>query len=375
MGRNDGRKISRRWFLRCAAALGIAAAARQMGRLLGAPLDARASFLGQEPEEGDGEEVYLPLVARDAGPGTAARGPSKLGFHTLNPGGAPSFVEAARDAGAHVALVKALGNFGYLRRVKEISPETTTVARCAPGDETPQAVDIGGDPAERAARLMAQHMPRWEYEADVVDYWEILNENKPPTVAGHVWLAQFFIEAMDIAEANGHKLAIFSYSTGVPQWHEWEAIVETGVFARAKAGGHALALHEYDWPVINQRWNEPTEDLPPYGDRGVLAGRYRYLYRDFLIPRDEVVPLVITEGGLDPVVGGPDMDQPWQARYVDNMAWYDTLMREDDYVVGSAMFTLGSIGGWQRYDYEELLWPGNEYGSNFLDYIVSLKDA
>lgn len=338
------------------------------------PLDVGASFTGQEPDPTQEEHhVYLPLVARNVG--AAAHGPSKLGLHTQNPDGAPSFVEAVHEAGAYVALVKALGDFGYLRRVKAISPETTTVGRCAPTSETPEAIPIGGDPAETAADLMARHIPRWAYEADVVDYWEILNENTPPTVAGHVWLAQFFIEAMDIAEANGHKLAIFSYSTGVPQWHTWEAIVETGVFARAKAGGHALALHEYDWPVIDQRWNEPTEDLPPYGDRGVLAGRYRYLYRDFLIPRDEVVPLLITEGGLDPVVGGPDMAQPWQARYVDNMAWYDTLMREDDYVVGSAMFTLGPTNTWRRYDYEELLWPGNDYGSNFLDYIVSLKDA
>jgi hypothetical protein len=275
-------------------------------------------------------------------------------------------------------MVKALDDFGYLRQVKDISPETVTVARCGPA-RAPQTVTPDGDPVDRAVDMMAQHMPHWEYERDVVDYWEVLNESKPPSIAGHAWLAQFFIAAMDIAEDNGHKLALFSYSTGVPQWHEWEAIVETGVFARAIAGGHVLALHEYDWPVSDQRWGEPTEDIPPYEDRGVLNCRYRYLYRDFLIPRDEVVPLVITEAGLDPVLmfaGNPNLPQPWRERYVEEMVWCDTNWREDDYVVGAAMFSLGTFEQWENYDYEELLWPDNPYGpNNFFDHIVSLKDA
>jgi len=313
--------------------------------------------------------LYLPLVSHQK---PLAQGGSKLGLHTLRADGAASFVEAVHDRGARVALVKALDEFGYLRLVKEISPETVTVAR----SNIVVAMDPTGDPAAAAAWLMAQHMPKWEWEWDVVDYWEILNENDPPTMAGHVWLAEMYIAAMEIAENNGHKLAIFSYSTGVPQWHEWEAIVETGVFARAQAGGHILALHEYGWPTTDYRWGEATEDLPPYQDRGVLTGRYRYLYRDFLIPRGEVIPLVITESGLDPLLGGPPGDGRWEERYVDNMIWYDTKLREDDYVIGAAMFTLGPYGTWESYDYEELLWPDNRWGEqNFLDYIVSLKDA
>ena len=318
--------------------------------------------------------TYIPLVSNQESLAqqTSAHGPSKLGLHTLNPGPAISFVEAVHDAGAHIALVKALDNFGYLREVKQISPETIAIAR----SNCNQAVEPGGDPASVAQAVMNEHMPHWAWEADIVDYWEIQNENDPPTIAGHVWLAEMYIAAMQIAEENGHKLAIFSYSTGVPQWHEWEAIVETGVFARAKAGGHILALHEYGWPTTDYRWGEATEDLPPYEDRGVLTGRYRYLYRDFLIPRDEVIPLAITESGLDPLIGGPSGEGSRKERFVDEMMWYDTKLREDDYVIGATMFTLGGYGSWASYDYEELLWPGHPYGGqNFLDYIVSLKDA
>ena len=362
---------NRRQFLKGAATVGITALAQY---LLGSQtMRAQAAGTKATPEppgtpsgtlaEGLDFYVYLPFVSK---PERLDHGPSKLGLHTLRPNNAAGFVQGVQEAGAHVALVKALDNFGYLRLVKESSPETITIGRWN-GESW---VDPSGDPAAKAAKIMGKHMPHWEYEKDVVDYWEVLNENDPPTVEGHVWLAQFFSEAMNIAEENGYKLALFSYSVGVPQWHEWEAIVETGVFARAGQGGHVLALHEYNWPVMSYGWGAPLEDQPAYPDRGVLSGRYRHLYRDFLIPRDEVIPLAITECGLDPLLRQPGQPTTWKERYVEEMAWYDTRLREDDYVIGAAMFTIGSGGiePWTDYDYEELL-------PDFHDTIVSLKDA
>jgi len=372
MGLECRKIVSRRKFLKDAAALGVTALTQcLLGGMATSAQAAEGGEISKPPAVPDkvtaddlDHHLYLPSISSQR---PLAHGPSKLGLHTLSPNNATEFVRGVHDAGAHVALVKAVDNFGYLRDVKEISPETITVARW----DGRRAVDPSGDPAEKAADMLCGdegHMERWKYEKDVVDYWEILNENDPPSIEGHVWLAQFFIAAMDIAEANDYKLALFSYSTGVPQWHEWEAIVESEVFARAKAGGHVLALHEYNWPVTDYRWGEATEDQPPYEDRGVLTGRYRYLYRDFLIPRDEVIPLLITESGLDPVLGGPPGEGPWQERYVEEMIWYDTKLREDDHVVGATMFTIGPTSQWTYYDYEELL-------PDFHDYIVSLKDA
>jgi hypothetical protein len=374
--RRQNRPVSRRELLRGSMTLGLTTLTQ---RLLGGALPLNQTSRVEPPPpppDADGamatdnldHQLYLPLVGKEIG--ALAHGPSKLGLHTQKANKASQFVQDVHNAGAHVALVKALDDFGYLRDVKAISPETVTVGRW----NNPPDVDRSRDPAEAAAWMLAEHMPHWRYEAHVVDYWEILNENHSVSLAGHAWLGHFFIEAMDIAEANGYRLALFSYSTGVPMWRDWQAIVETGVFARAKEGGHALALHEYDWPTMDCRWGEPTEDLPPYDDRGVLAGRYRYLYRDFLIPRDQVIPLVITECGLDPVVGGPSLPTHWKERYVDEMIWYDTKLREDDYVVGGAMFAIGTYPQWEDYDYEDLLWE-NAYGRSFLDYIVSLKDA
>jgi hypothetical protein len=256
---------------------------------------------------------------------------------------------------------------GYLSIVKDVSPETVRVARIV-NSTCGEGIEPIGTPRLGAEWKMSCFMPFWAPNREYVDYWEVLNETDPPGVDGHRWLAEFYIECMEIADQNGYKLAIFSYSVGVPEWEEWEAIVETGVFQRAKDGGHILSLHEYNWPNIDRYWGAPLPGRPAGLDRGVLTGRYRHLYEDFLIPRNQVVPLVITEAGYDPSVVGQGWDADWQDRYVSEMAWYDDKMREDDYVIGCALFTLGGIAQWQDWDFTEVL-------PELRDYIISLKDA
>ena len=318
------------------------------------------------------QRFYLPLILRAYTPPVSTlppHGPSKLGLHTIGEGDSVAFVQQVHDAGAHVALVKGL-TFGHLCDIKRISPETVTIGRWS--DAGWEAVTPEGDPAEAAARYMARHMQEWAPYRDCVDYWEVLNEVDPPTTEGHVWLAQFFKAAMSIAEGNGYRLAIFSYSMGVPEFWEWQAIAETGVFAQARDGGHILSLHEYGGPLMSDRWGEPLPQvpgqdpndpsLPRYPDRGVLAGRYRHLYRDILIPRGEVIPLAITEANV--AIEDPEARAPY---FLDQMAWYDDRLREDDYVIGMAIFTLGSLGGWAHFDYAEFL-------PELADRIVALKD-
>lgn len=290
-------------------------------------------------------------------------GPSKLGLHTVSPNGAFPFVRSVTEAGGLIRLMKAVGNFGILREVKSVSPQTVTIGRWP----YVEAVDIGGDPAQAAERVLRQHMEAWQYERDVVDYWEVLNEVDPGSPEGHVWLARFYWAAMELAEAQGYRLALFSYSTGVPEWTDWAAIVETGIFARAAQGGHILALHEYDWPFLRLHWGGSLPGQPIYDpDRGVLAGRYRHLYRDFLIPRGEVIPLAITECGLDPGVGEQEPDFPWQRHWLKELAWYDSKLVEDDYVIGAAIFTLGGTDS-RYFDYENML-------PDLREYLLRLKD-
>ncbi|MGC9467159.1 MAG: DUF5107 domain-containing protein [Anaerolineae bacterium] len=321
----------------------------------------------------DLKQVFLPLILDNYSPPSVPvvpHGPSKIGVHAIGEGGTLDLVQWAHDGGGHVAVVKGL-SFGYLCQVKAISPETVTVGRWP--DSYWETIVPEGDPATKASQYLQRHMQEWAPYAGCVDYWEVLNEVDPLLIDGHVWLANFYKAAMDIAEANGYKLGIFSYSTGVPEIYEWEAIVETGVFARAQQGGHILSLHEYGAPLMSDLWGEampsyPGQDpddpsLPRYPDRGVMAGRYRHLYRDLLIPRNEVIPLIITETNL-----GIDDPETRAAYFLDEIAFYDDRLREDDYVLGMAIFTLGGgIVGWDHFDYYDFL-------PDLADRIVSLKD-
>jgi len=309
------------------------------------------------------KRAYVPAVMRAYTPPTppttgTPHGPSKIGTHALAEGGTLEIVQQVRNAGGHVALVKGL-SFGYLCDVKQISPETVTIGRWP--SSTWEAIVPEGDPAAKARDYMNVHMQQWAPYRTCVDYWEVLNEPDPPTIAGHAWLGEFYEAAMPIAEANGYKLALFSYSMGVPEIYEWRAIAETGVFGRAKAGGHILSLHEYGGPLLRDRWGEPLPQypgqplddpaIPLYPDRGALGGRYRHLYRDILIPRNEAIPLALTEINLNIWVA-----EDRAPLFLEDIAWYDDRLREDDYVLGSAIFTLGGgIAGWDNFDYYEFL--------------------
>ena len=167
---------------------------------------------------------------------------------------------------------------------------------------------------------------------------------------------------MDIADEEGYHLALFSYSMGVPEWEEMKAIVETGVFGQAKAGGHGLSLHEYANPM-NRWYGEPLPGRPTYPNRGPLACRYRWWYEDFLIPRDEVVPLFLTEVNV-----AKDLPLLSEQEWLAQMKWYDARLREDYYVVGAHIFTLGSAGSWDEYDFGRFL-PG------LVDHMLSIKET
>ena len=203
--------------------------------------------------------------------------PSKLGIHAIMPGETPAVMRQLQAAGAHLCTVKAVSSVGWLREVKDLDPHTVTVGRFMRGTDPGVNVEgpaLDGNLRESARRVMDSLLPRWEQHRAYVDYWEIINEQDPVGVDGHRRLAEFMGYCMEIAEHEGYHLALFSYSMGVPEWQEMEAVVETGVFAQAKAGGHALALHEYAYPM--DRWfGEPLPGRPAYPDRGPLACRYR----------------------------------------------------------------------------------------------------
>ena len=287
---------------------------------------------------------------------------SKLGHHTLD------FAEL-EDAliQAPVCTVKAI-DAGCLCEVKELAPHTLTVGRFMEGVDRSINVEgpsLTGDLKVEAQRVMGNLLPRWEPVRDCVDWWEVINEQDPEGVDGHRRLAEFTHHCLDIADAEGYKLAILSYPVGVPEYAEFAAVVETGLFAKAKAGGHALALHEYAWP-IDQSWGEPLPGLSAYPNRGPFSCRYRWWYEDFLKPRDEVVPLLITEFNL--ALGQAGLAQVDAETWLQALRWYDARLREDYYVLGAHLFTMTEVPAWEEYDYWE------RFGTHLVTYLNAERD-
>ncbi len=291
--------------------------------------------------------------------------PSKLGIHGIMPGETPAVIQQLLQGGTHMTTVKAVISVGWLKDVKALDSDVITVGRFMRGTDprvNVEGPDLNGDLKESAQNVMDSLLPRWEPHRSYVDYWEIINEQDPVGTEGHRRLGEFMMHCMDIADEEGYHLALFSYSMGVPEWDEMKAVAEMGVFGQAKAGGHALSLHEYANPM-NRWYGEPLPGRPTYPNRGPLACRYRWWYEDFLIPRNEVVPLFLTEVNV-----AKDLPLLTEKEWLDQMKWYDARLREDYYVVGAHLFTLGSAGSWDNYDFGRFL-PG------LVSHAISVKNT
>jgi len=277
----------------------------------------------------------------------------KTSFHGIGDDGITSFQQALMERGASLPTAKAVQDIGWLEHIKLTDDQTRTVARFiddGQGSGSLEGFDSTKDYTWQAEKRMYELMPLWSQHRGYVDFWEIVNEQDPVGAEGHTKIALYFIRAMEIAELWGYKLAIFSYSMGVPEPHEWDAIAQTGVFERAAQGGHAISLHEYgEWPR----------------DQISLLTRYRYVYENHILPRGLDIPLFITEAGAH----GFDPSEYTDAQMIEQMIAYDREVAKDPYVAGVHLFTVGGFGSWPQYrDRWVELYP------QFVDYAVSVKD-
>jgi hypothetical protein len=262
------------------------------------------------------------------------------------------------------AVVKSVGDLGFLAEVKAISPSTVTLARLSQDSQQPE-----GDPVQVARAFVGKHLEQYQNNP-AVDYWEGWNE---PDVRGRLdWYATFEAERARVMAEHGFRAAVGGFSAGVPEWEEFKAFLPA-IEAVHKFGG-IFTLHEYDAPAMDRSVGAGLPGQPGYPDRGALTLRYRWWYEDFLKPRGLVVPLVISEAGVDGGIGnrpGPegrgwkDFTAHWATQgqnengtetYVQQLAWYDARVREDSYVIGFTVFTAGVITErWKSFDITPIL--------------------
>ena len=288
-------------------------------------------------------------------------GPSKLGLHVVRANDA-HLIEFVRQG--QPAVIKALDNFGWLSEVKVVSPRTIIVGRF-----NVEGQNYNGSPEEAAQRFVAEQLD--QYMANpAVDYWEGWNE-PDPNLDNMPWYTRFEQERVRLLAQHGFRAAVGGFSTGVPEMDEFALFLPAIETAKQYRG--ILTLHEYSAPDMTYLYGEPLPGYPAYPDRGALTFRYRWYYREFLEPMGLVIPLVISEAGIDGIIGnrpGPDgtgwsdfqsywVEQGWASNGVDafirQLNWYDNGVRQDGYVIGFAIFTVGGQGYYQRYDINSIL--------------------
>jgi hypothetical protein len=268
-------------------------------------------------------------------------GRSKLGLHVIQ-NNTPDIMEFIRRTKPPV--VKGLGGFGWATDVKKVSPDTVTVGRLleAPGEGL-----MSGDPEETARAFVARHLEEYRLNPGV-DYWEGWNEPVPTSKMD--WYARFEMARTRLMAEHGFRVAVGGFATGTPEWDEFAAFLPAIEVALAHDG--ILTLHEYSAPTLDHGVGQGLPGHPGQPDRGTLTLRYRWWYEDFLKPRGLVIPLVISEGGIDgqvwqdltaPGLGWRDFTDYWMEQgmgldsgqvYVDQLAWYDQELQKDDYVIG-----------------------------------------
>lgn len=294
-------------------------------------------------------------------PPSSELGPSKLGLHIIrnNDAGINEFIRQGQPA-----VIKALDSFGYVAEVKAFSPRTIVVGRI---DELAQ--NYVGNPEEAARDFVNSQLD--QYLANpAVDYWEGWNE-PDPNLDNMSWYTRFEQERVRLLAQYGLRAAIGGFATGVPELDEFMLFVPAIETALQYRG--ILTLHEYSAPDMTYLYGDPLPGYPTYPDRGSLTFRYRWYYREILEPAGLVIPLVISEAGVDGIIGnrpGPSgtgwrdfqtywVEQGWGQNgpeaFINQLAWYDNGVRLDGYVIGFTVFTAGGIANWIPYDINPIL--------------------
>ncbi len=218
---------------------------------------------------------------------------------------------------------------------------------------------------------MAQNLATYQANP-AVDYWEGYNE---PGVGSDTmaWYAAFEAERCRVMAQYGLKAAIGAFSTGVPEWEQFADFLPA--IRAAKQYGGILTLHEYDAPTMDRSYGSALPNQAYYANRGSLTFRYRWWYEDFLKPQGLVIPLVISEAGVDGLVHnrpGPEDARGWYdfrsywrdnglgddsvKEYLRQLSWYDAEMQKDAYVIGCTVFTAGPMNDdWESYDITPIL--------------------
>lgn len=305
--------------------------------------------------------------------------PSKLGLFVAR--NHPQMFELL--ATGAVTVVKTLElDANFAAQIKRTSPATRLIGRLP---DMPQLSLATIDPFAAAREFVGWLLPIAEDPArrPYFDGWESYNEPVAANTEEMKRLADFEAERTRLMAAYGLRSVIGNFGTGQPPLELWESFLPAVQAAREHDGW--LGLHEYSAPTIYYLTTRDNQGRYPGvtpADSGWLTLRYRQVYDQFLIPRGLAIPLVFTELGVDGLVAerpGPAEALGWQdfqrywaehgyglwgpGAYVEQLVWFDEAMRQNDYVIGGAIYALAASAGWESYD---ILGPAAEVLRQYL---------
>jgi len=301
----------------------------------------------------------------------AEPGASKMGIHVIL-NNDPRIMEFVRRVKPRV--IKAIDSHGWLTEAKQASPQSITIGRFG---RIPIFDDLRREEPVGAAQKFVDYFLNEYHLNPGVDYWEGLNEFQPKDDEGWNWFTQFEATRVCYMNSLGLKAAIGSFSTGTPEYADMEKFLPA--IEAAKRCNGIFSLHEYSAPTMQTAVNGGIPNAVFVQDAGALTLRYRYWYEGYLKPRNLVIPLVLTEAGVDGDVGpGCPMrhgGSGWQAcfndweaanpgvdkyqYYLSQLEWYDSEVRKDDYVLGFTVFSAGTSDNdlWKTFGINDLLVP------------------
>ena len=292
--------------------------------------------------------------------GLTTRTDSKISLHVVR-NADPYIMEFVRRVRPRV--IKAVDDLGWLSDVKAASPNTVTIGRISGQNESwPEQKD----PVAAAREYVDANLAKYRANPGV-DYWEAWNEFVPVTTARWEWYAAFeAARACDMQDLGLHA-AVGGFAAGSPEYSEM------ALFVPALAGAHKcggiFTLHEGVSPLpgcgVFSNIAGVIPGAPSFAATtvGYFMLRYRFWYEGYLKPRGlGDLPLAISELEIGGLVPGQSCNGPGGASwkpyaeywvkngvgpdgihaYVNLLAWYDSNIRQDPYVIGAAIFTAGA---------------------------------
>lgn len=267
-----------------------------------------------------------------------------VGWGTIGGQGQEPMIQTLAAQGVYLPTAKFVQDLGAAAVIKSYSPTTKIVGRKIDiNGQNIEGFNYAGDPISQAdSRMNALQSIMAANPA--IDYWEIVNEQQPPSSQSISVICEFFKHAMAIATSWGKKLAIFSFSTGTPEPNAWDYAYTTGVFQQVLAEGHVISLHAY---------GHTPDDLTYH------LLRFKFLYDNVLIPNGlGNIPLYMTEyGEWKENFGSSDLMQ--------QLIEYDMELAKLPYVAGAHVY----VNPWDP--------PYNTYPSlysQYIQYTIDVKD-